>query len=280
MSVGAVPHSSLKPVPSYVYIRRSGVTSERISTPSEPSQNPEANACNLECCEHPQPPSKEKPVMKKIAVILVALVSAFAPKQMERKSDRTRVDQLLDRPDLRGVASVHIDSAKARFIAIWTENPQSQTLEIYEMSKYPTVRLVNQFEDRDVPFQSLTAIQDGAVAGFQVRRTTGEDWFGATLLYFYVAGKFMKVFETGDVAELLDVNGDGYPEVLEYQGDRSDPSCKVKISVWKDDKYQYLTTVPLSQLFLRRTRNRISQFLKSAPNANDAIQEHKNRIPP
>jgi hypothetical protein len=200
---------------------------------------------------------------KKIAVILVALVSAFAPtQQVERKSDRTRVDQLLDRADLKGVASVRVDPAT--FIAIWTENPQSQTLEIYEMSKYPSVRLVNRFEDRDVPFQSLTAIQDGAVAGFQVRREVGEGWFGATLVYFYVAGKFRKVFETGDIAELLDVDGNGYPEALEYQGGKDDPACKVKISVWKDDKYQYLMTVPLSQLFLPDTRRKISHFSRSA----------------
>jgi hypothetical protein len=200
--------------------------------------------------------------MKKIAIILTALVSALAPKQMETKSESTRVDQLLDRADFRGVASVHVESE--RFIAVWTGDAGHETLEIYAMKKYPNVRLVNQFEDRDIPFQSLTAIQDGAVAGFQIRRTAGEDWFGATLLYFYVAGKFKKVFETGDVAELLDVNGDGYPEVLEYQGDRSDPASKVKISVWKDDKYQYLATVPLSRLFLPSTRNRISQFSRSA----------------
>jgi hypothetical protein len=202
-------------------------------------------------------------MVKTIAVIVVALVSAFPPKQqVEPKSERTRVDQLLDRADLKGVASVHVD--RATFIAIWTENPHSQTLEIYEVSKYPTVRLVNRFEDHDVPFQSLTAIQEGAVAGFQVRREVGEGWFGATLLYFYVGGKFGKVFETGDIAELLDVNGDGYPEVLEYHGGKDDPACKVTISVWRDHKYQYLMTVPLGQLFLRDTRKRISQFSQSA----------------
>jgi hypothetical protein len=190
-------------------------------------------------------------MMKNIAVILVALVSASPPKkQIERKSESTRVDQLLDRSDFRGVASVHVESE--RFIALWTGDAGDQTLEIYTMKKYPTVRLVNQFTNPEVPFQSLTAVQDGA-AGFLLRRTAPEGWFGGTIVYFYVRGTFRKVFEYEDEAELLDLTG-------EYQGGKDDPACKVKIIVWKDDKYQYLMTVPLSQLFSPATRKRILQF--------------------
>jgi hypothetical protein len=151
-------------------------------------------------------------MMKMIAIILVALVSALAPTQVERKSESTRVDQLLDRSDFRGVASVLIGSE--RFIAVWTGDAGDQKLEIYGMKKYPTVRLVNQFTNPEVPFQSLTAVQDGAVAGFQLRRDAPEGWFGGTIVYFYVQGSFRKVFESEDEAELLDVNGDGYPEAL------------------------------------------------------------------
>ena len=199
--------------------------------------------------------------MKKVFAILLAFASALAANATQRTSNASRVDQLLDAPGLRGVASVRVGSTT--FIAVWTETPQDQTLEIYGMriSKLPAAQLIDRFKDHGFPWQSLTAVQDGAVAGFQVRRTTGEGWFGATLVYFYVDGKFKKVFESGDVAELFDLNGDGYPEALEYRGDKSDPSCRVKISVWKNNRYQPLGTVPLSRLFSIQIRNRIQRFL-------------------
>jgi hypothetical protein len=71
---------------------------------------------------------------------------------VERKSDRTRVDQLLNRSDFRSVASVLIGSE--RFIAVGNGDAGDETLEIYGMKKYPTVRLVNQFTNAEVPFFS------------------------------------------------------------------------------------------------------------------------------
>jgi hypothetical protein len=190
----------------------------------------------------------------------------------QRTSKASRVDQLLDTPRLRGVASVRVGSTT--FIAVWTETPQDQTLEIYGMriSKYPAVQLIDEFKDHGFPWQSLTAIQDGAVAGFQVRRTTGESWFGATMVYFYVGGRFKKVFESGDEAELFDLTGDGYPEALEYQGDKADPASKVKISVWKNNRYQYLTTVPVTELYSSETRSKITRFLQSAAERTGSIK--------
>jgi hypothetical protein len=164
------------------------------------------------------------------------------------------IDQLLNDPTFRGVASVRVESTT--YIGLWTENPQSQKLQIFEMDKYPAVKLVAEFKDPDVRWQSLTAIQDGAVAGFQVRRTTGEGWFGATTAYFYMDGRFRKVFESGNVAEFVDLDGDGYPEALEYKGEKSDPACRVKISAWRKGKYQFIGTVPVSQLFSFQTRKR------------------------
>jgi hypothetical protein len=203
--------------------------------------------------------------MRTVFSITVMITALLAANAAQHSSTTNHVDRLLERPNLKGVASVHVESTT--FIAVWTETPQDQTLEIYEMPKYPAVKLVSRFRDKDVPWQSLTGIQDGAVAGFQIRRTTGEGWFGSTLVYFYVNGKFEKVFESGSKAELLDLNGDGFPAALEYVGDKSDTSCKAKINIWKNERYNYFATVPLSQLFSPETKRRIKAFLK--PEAKD-----------
>jgi hypothetical protein len=188
------------------------------------------------------------------------------------ESNAKRVDQILGSPGLRGVASVRVGSTI--FIAVWVESPQAHALEIYGMkpSKYPDVQLVVELKDNGFPWQSITAVQDGAVAGFLVRRTAGEGWFGASVLYLYVEGRFKKVFESGSVADLLDLNGDGYPEVLEYQGDKADSGAKVKISVWKNDRYHYLATVPLTQLYSSKIKNRIDRFLQ--PTAGGSGTHH------
>ncbi len=156
--------------------------------------------------------------MKQTLAILLAFVGALVAHTTQSKSTAGRVDQLLDAPGLRGVASVRVESAI--FFGVWTETPRDQALKIYGMKRNnPTVQLIDEFKDDGVPWQSVTAIQDSAIVGFQVRRATGEGWCGATLIYFYVGGHFRKVFESGDVAELFDLTGDGYPHMLEYRGD-------------------------------------------------------------
>jgi hypothetical protein len=199
--------------------------------------------------------------MRQMLIFILIIGSANAIAPVQRTTEASRVDQLLDTPSLKGVASVRIQPAT--FIAVWTKTPQDQTLEIYEMQKYPTVRLINKFKDRDVPWQSLTAIQDGAVAGFQIRRTTGEGWLGTTLIYLYVEGQFKKVFESGNEAELFDLTGDGYPEVIEYEGDKGSRRAQVRISAWKNNQYHYVMMVPIDKLSSTETRKTIKQFLRS-----------------
>jgi hypothetical protein len=210
--------------------------------------------------------------MKKFLPILLAFANMLPATTTQVESNAKRVDQILGSPGLRGVASVRVGSTI--FIAVWVESPQAHALEIYGMkpSKYPDVQLVVELKDNGFPWQSITAVQDGAVAGFLVRRTAGEGWFGASVLYLYVEGRFKKVFESGSVADLLDLNGDGYPEVLEYQGDKADSGAKVKISVWKNDRYHYLATVPLTQLYSSKIKNRIDRFLQ--PTAGGSGTHH------
>lgn len=200
--------------------------------------------------------------MKQLLVVFLLIGNVLAVNYGQHESKVFNLPQVLGNPNVREVASVRLGATM--FIGTWSETPQDQVLRIYEMSEYPNVHLINEFEDHDVPWQSLTAIQDAAVIGFQVRRTTGEGWFGATLVYLYVQGEFKKVFESGALAEMFDLNGDGYPEALEYQDDKSNLKCRVKINVWKDDRYQYVMTVPLDRLVSSETRKRIDQFLHSA----------------
>jgi|GEM_PF-2540898 len=207
--------------------------------------------------------------MKPFLSILLAFANMLSANAVQRESPAKRIDQILATPGLRGVASVRVGSTI--FIAVWVDSTGAQALKIYGMkpNKYPDVDLVVELKDDGFPWQSITAVQDGAVAGFLVRRTAGEGWFGASVLYLYVEGRFKKVFESGSVAELFDLNGDGYPEVLEYQGDKADSGAKVKISVWKNDRYQYLATVPLTHLYSSETKNRIARFLQSVSGNSD-----------
>src|SRR5450432_4167874 len=130
--------------------------------------------------------------MKQFLPILLAFANMLPAAAMQLESNAKRVDQILGVPGLRGVASVRVGSTT--FIAVWVETPQAQALEIYAMkpSKYPDVELVVELKDNGFPWQSITAVQDGAVAGFLVRRTAGEGWFGASALYLYVEGSFQE----------------------------------------------------------------------------------------
>jgi hypothetical protein len=132
-------------------------------------------------------------------------------------------------PDVKGIASFRTEGRI--YVGVWRQSEQKNLLEIYSSQKLSAGERVASFEDDGVYWQSLSSISDGALVGFKIRTTVGEGWFGATKLYVYDGGEFRKVFDSGEVSEVLDLNGDGYPEVIEFLGSQSNPNDEVRISV-------------------------------------------------
>lgn len=149
-------------------------------------------------------------------------------------------------PDTKGVASIRANGHM--YLAVWRHSPQKDSLEIYSSGQCTDANRVASFDDPGIWWQSLSAIEDGAVVGFQVRSTAGEGWYGATKLFMYDGKQFRKSYDSGEISEVTDLNGDGFPEVLEFLSDKGNPIGKVNIYIWRRDKFDMLTTVAAGEL--------------------------------
>jgi hypothetical protein len=157
-----------------------------------------------------------------------------------------------DLQNVRGVATIRGDGT---YLAVWrhTEQVASQPfmdiLDIYRGLQCTDASRVAHFEDKETSWQSLSAIEDFVVLGFRVRTTAGDNWFGATKLFMFDGKQFRKSFDSGETAEVVDLVGDGYPEVLEFLGDKGRPAGKVRVWVWRKGQFKLLTIVTASELY-------------------------------
>jgi hypothetical protein len=173
-----------------------------------------------------------------------------------------------DLPDVKGVASIR--GAKT-YLAVWKQTRPFpvDTLDIYEGLQCKAESRVAHFEDKETSWQSLSAVEDSVVLGFRVRTEAGDGWFGWTKLFMFDGKKFYKAFESGETAEVIDLNGDGYPEVVEFLSGEGPPDGKARVWVWQKDRFVVLTTVGVSELYSQKLFSLLSGFAKK-----DAERRH------
>jgi hypothetical protein len=154
--------------------------------------------------------------------------------------------------DLQNVSGVATIRGDRIYLAVWRHTDpveQMNILDIYAGLQCTDASRVAHFEDRETPWQSLSAIEDFAVLGFRVRTTAGDNWFGSTKVFMYDGKQFRKSFDSGEIAEVIDLVGDGYPQILEFLGDTRRPAGKVRVWVWRKGQFKLLTTVTASELY-------------------------------
>lgn len=147
--------------------------------------------------------------------------------------------------DTKGLASIRSDGRT--YLAVWSQTDQENRLDIYD--SLACTNRISQFSDNGVWWQSMSAIPDGALLGFLIRSTAGEGWFGSTKLFLYDGHTFIKAFESGEEAELIDLNGDGYREVVEYLDGRGTPTGRVRINAWGPKGFRPVLTVKAADIF-------------------------------
>jgi len=160
-----------------------------------------------------------------------------------------------DLPNVAGVATIRADGT---FLAVWRHADYEETLDIYRGLQCSDANRVAHFADKETRWQSLVAIEDGIVLGFRVRANAGDNWFGATKLFMYDGHSFRKSFESGEISEVMDLDGDGYPEVVEFLKDKGRPLGKVRVWIWRKGQFKLLTTVTAAELYSAKLLSLIS----------------------
>lgn len=155
----------------------------------------------------------------------------------------------------KGLASIRSDGRT--YVAVWNQTDRNNRLDIYD--SLGCTNRIAEFSDNGVWWQSISAIPDGALLGFQVRSTAGEGWFGSTKLFLYDGHTFVKAFDSGEEAELLDLNGDGYPEIVEFLDGRGTPSGRVRINAWGGKSFHPVATVKAVDMFSAKVLTQLQE---------------------
>ena len=165
-----------------------------------------------------------------------------------------------DLADVKGVASIR---GTKTYLAVWRQIRFVDSLDIYAGLQCTEQNRVAHFEDKGTSWQSLSAVEDSVVLGFRVRTEAGEGWFGSTRLFMFDGKQFGKAFESGEDAEVIDLDGDGYPEVVEFLSGQGRPNGKVRVWVWQKNRYKVLTTVTASELYSQKLLSLLTSFAKT-----------------
>src|SRR6266404_3909022 len=182
-------------------------------------------------------------------VQLVALLVALALCQQSSSQS------VIEAPLVRGIASVRI--AGELFVAVWRVEPEA--LEIYRSTVLTKSNLVATFYNKGPDWQTLNAIDEGAVGGFQLRTIAEEGPYGGTTLFTYAKSNrtFRRSYSSENISDVVDMLEAGYPIVLEYLGGRAVATDKVRIHVWRNDSFVPFSTVRIGDLHSPSTIRRL-----------------------
>lgn len=92
------------------------------------------------------------------------------------------------------------------------------------------------------------------IIGFAFYQGNPDQWFGATKILLINGGKVRTVFDGGPV-QIVDIDGDEVPELIEYQNPPNDGSPSlVTIYELSGERYKRLARVPFAKRFNYRSK--------------------------
>jgi hypothetical protein len=109
--------------------------------------------------------------------------------------------------------------ATTRYLAIWYKKSGGQFkdesyLKIFEKINDTYVERYQVADKSFAEIRALAPLNSSVVPGVVVTFEHSDFWFGRTIVFGLVEGRFRKVYE-GATSELVDLDGDGIPEILE-----------------------------------------------------------------
>lgn len=156
------------------------------------------------------------------------------------------------------------------FLAVWHEGgnggPVSSTQGTLVVQEKDGLRYkeVFRFEDKaQMEFQELAPLNSFTVPGLVVTFSSEIGWNGQTLVVALVQEKFEVVYQ-GGTSELVDLDGNGIPEIFESAWPDGDGyPRRTVIHVWDGLKYRKLTASKWEFRFSRSVLNRVRSYNKN-----------------
>jgi hypothetical protein len=158
-----------------------------------------------------------------------------------------------------GIASTRLGGTL--YLAVWSRpSAYWEQVEFFEVEKGKWLKL-GTFKNDTYAWQSVASLPDGQLVGFVLRSEAGDYWYGSTKVFCIINGKAQAVYDNVMSTEIVDLNADGYPDLLASGWPDGDggPST-TDVYVWKKSIYKKVLTVPFRSRYGLRVVKAISRF--------------------
>ena len=164
-------------------------------------------------------------------------------------------------------------------LAVWYSNVKrgpipsyEALLVIYEMRNQSPVEVFRISSSVQDIWQKLIPLSDSRLTGVIMQASQSFTEYDSALLIALVDGKFKVVFR-GSTTEVVDLNADGIPELLESMWPDGDGFPKsTTVHVWNGQVYTALTKVAWSERFGPKVRLSVEAAARRLRNAKRAEQ--------
>jgi len=162
-------------------------------------------------------------------------------------------------------------------LAVWYSNSkrgQTPTYEallvIYEMRNQSPVEVFRITSSVEDIWQKLIPLSESKLTGVIIQASQSITEYDSALLIALVDGKFQVVFR-GSTTEIVDLNADGIPELLESMWPDGDGFPKsTTVHAWNGQVYTALTKVAWSERFGPKVRLSVAAAARRLRNAKRA----------
>lgn len=191
----------------------------------------------------------------KASLVLLALLIAGA----QGSPRPLPVEQCLDNRTF-GLASTRISGIL--FVAVWQRVDAGNEWIDFLSNEGGRWNRLSTIRNDTYAWQSISSLPDGRIDGFVVRSEAEGFWYGNSKVFVVLQGRVKQVFDNLAPTEIIDLNHDGYPELIASSWPDGDGTPQTsEVYVWEKDTYKKLLTVRFRHRYSATVVARINKHL-------------------
>ena len=119
--------------------------------------------------------------------------------------------------------------------------------------------------DPGCDWETLATLNGSVLNGFVLWWTGPDSFFGKTVVFAFVDGKFTNAYGGDYPSEIVDIDGDGVPEIIGSRIDMNGDTKGCEIYVWNGSVYKFVMNVQFEDRLGRRVLNAVRQYRRHHP---------------
>lgn len=204
----------------------------------------------------------------RVASILALLLSPLWGQPQTKESPGTTLANAIQNNLIRGVSSFRQNNTLyTAYLLYGPTKVHSVDCELVitsqKIEKPPVIAF--HIMDPGCDWDTLATLNGSVLNGFVLWWTGPDSFFGKTVVFAFVDGKFTNAYGGDYPSEIVDIDGDGVPEIIGSRIDMNGDTKGCKIYLWNGSVYKFVMNVQFEDRLGRRVLNAVRQYRRHHP---------------